>query len=67
MTLFIQRSFLKTIKAQGLYDVADLDVDPYDGDQYEVQLVLKKQSIVDYVLVTSRQFTKEANWSRSLK
>ena len=27
-----QRSFLTTIKAQGLYDVADPDFDPYDGD-----------------------------------
>ena len=35
-----QRSFLATIKAQGLNDVADLDYDPYDGDQYDQQLKL---------------------------
>ena len=30
-----QRSFLATIKAQGLYDVADADFDPCYGDQYD--------------------------------
>ena len=33
-----QRSFLATIKAQRLYDVADPDFDPDDGDQYDKQL-----------------------------
>ena len=30
-----QRSFLATIKAQDLYDVADPDFDPDDRDQYD--------------------------------
>ena len=33
-----QRSFLAIIKAQGLYDVADTDNDPGDGDYYEQEL-----------------------------
>ena len=37
-----QRSFLATIKAQGLYDVANPDFDPYDGDQYDQQLFPEK-------------------------
>ena len=36
-----KRSFLATIKVQGLYDVADADFDPYDGDQYDQQLFEK--------------------------
>ena len=28
----LQRSFMATIKTQGIYDVADLDFDPADGD-----------------------------------
>ena len=36
-----KRSFLATIKVQGLYDVADPDYDPYDGDQYDQQLLEK--------------------------
>ena len=43
-----ERSFLATIKAQGLYGVANPDFDPYDGDQYE-------ESFVYSVLVTSLQ------------
>ena len=50
-----QRSFLATIKAQQLYDVADSDFNPYDGHQYEVQLYQGKQSLVYSVLVTSLQ------------
>ena len=33
-----QRFFLATIKTQGLYDIADPEFDPYDGDQYDQQL-----------------------------
>ena len=53
-----QRSFLATIKAQGLYDVADQDFDPNDGDQYDQQLFQEKQSFVYSVLVTSLQTDK---------
>ena len=41
-----QRSLLATIKAQGLYDVADPEFDPDDGDQYDKQLFDEKQSFV---------------------
>ena len=50
-----QRSFLAIIKAQGLYDVADPDYDPGDGDYYEQKLFQEKQSFVYSVLVTSLQ------------
>ena len=53
-----QRSFLATIKAQGLHDVADPDFDPGDGDQYDQQLCQEKQSFVFSVLVTSLQTDK---------
>ena len=53
--IFTQRSFLVTIKAQRLYDVADPDFDPDDGDQNDKQLILDKQSFVYSVLVTSLQ------------
>ena len=53
-----QISFLATIKAQGLYDVADPDFDPDDGDQYDKQLFLQKQSFVYSVLVSSLQADK---------
>ena len=53
-----QRSFLATIKAQGLYDVADPDFDPYDGDQYDQQLFQEKQSL--HWLLLFRQ-TREEN------
>ena len=53
-----QRSFLATIKAQGLYDVADPDFEPYDGYQYDQQLFEEKQSFVYSVLVTSHQTEK---------
>ena len=43
-----QISFLATIKAQRLFDFADPDFDPDDGDQYEIQLFLEKQSL--YIL-----------------
>ena len=56
-----QRSFLATIKAQGLFDVADLDFDPYDGDQYGQQLLKKTNLLyILYWLLLSRQ-TKEEN------
>ena len=38
--------------------LADTEFDPYDGDQYEVQLFLEKQSVVYSVLVTSLQTDK---------
>ena len=53
-----QRYFLAAIKAQGLYDVKDPDFDHDDGDQYDKQLFLEKQSFVYSVLVTSLQTDK---------
>ena len=53
-----QRFFLAAIKAQGLYDSADPDFDPYDGDWYNQQLFEEKQSFVYSVLVTSLQTDK---------
>ena len=53
-----QRSFLANLKAQGLYDVADPDHDPEDGDTYEKELFQRKQSFVYSVLVTSHQTEK---------
>ena len=50
-----QRSFLANLKAQGLYDVADPDHDPENGDIYEEELFKGKQSFVYSVLVTSLQ------------
>ena len=56
-----QRSFLATIKAQGLYDIARPDFDPYDGDQYDQQLFEENNILyVLYWLLLSRQ-TKEDN------
>ena len=53
-----QRSFLANLKAQGLYDVADPDHDPENGDSYEKELFKGKQSFVYSVLVTSLQTEK---------
>ena len=53
-----QRSFLANLKAQGLYDVADPDYDPEDGDTYEQELFKRKQSFVYSVLFTSLQTEK---------
>ena len=53
-----QRSFLAIMKAQGLYDVADPDYDPGDGDHYERELFQEKQSFVNSVLITSLQTDK---------
>ena len=53
-----QRSFLAKLKAQGLYDVADPDHDPENGDIYEKELFKGKQSFVYSVLVTSLQTEK---------
>ena len=53
-----QRSFLANLKAQGLYDVADPDHDPENGDTYEKELFKGKQSFVYSVLVTSLQTEK---------
>ena len=53
-----QRSFLANLKAQGLYDVADPDHDPENGDTYEKELFQRKQSFVYSVLVTSLQTEK---------
>ena len=62
-----QRSFLAIIKAQGLYDVADPDYDPDDGDYYEQELFQEKQSsFILYKLLLFRQ-TKGENWSRNWK
>ena len=53
-----QRSFLANLKAQGLYDVADPDHDPQNGDTYEKELFKRKQFLVYSVLVTSLQTEK---------
>ena len=53
-----QRSFLVNLKAQGLYDVADPDHDPENGDIYEKKLFKGKQSFVYSDLVTSLQTEK---------
>ena len=53
-----QRPFLANRKAQGLYDVADPDHDPENGDIYEKELFKGKQSFVYSVLVTSLQTEK---------
>ena len=56
-----QRSFLAAIKAQGLYDVADPDFGPYDGDQYDQQLFKKINLLyILYWLLLCRQ-TKQEN------
>ena len=50
-----QRSFLATIKAQQLYDVADPDFDPHDGAQYDKQLFLENSLLcILYWLLLSR-------------
>ena len=51
-------SFLANLKAQGLYDVADPDHDPENGDIYKKELFKGKQSFVYSVLVTSLQTEK---------
>ena len=61
-----QRSFLATIIAQGLFDIADPDFDQDDGDHYEKQL-FQQNSFVYSVLITPSKLTKEDDWSRSLK
>ena len=53
-----QRSFLANLKAQGLYDAADPDHDPENGDIYEKELFKGKQSFEYSVLVTSLQTEK---------
>ena len=53
-----QRSFLANLKAQGLYDVADPDHDPENGDIYEKEFFKGKQSFVYSVLATSLQTEK---------
>ena len=49
---------MANLKAQGLYDVADPDDDPENGDIYEKELFKGKQSFVYSVLVTSLQTEK---------
>ena len=49
---------MAVIKAQGLYDVADPDYDPDDGDQYDKELFKEEQIFVYSVLVTSLQTEK---------
>ena len=51
-------TFLAIIKTQGIYDVADPDYDPDDGDHYEQELFQEKQSFVYSVLATSPQTDK---------
>ena len=53
-----QRSFLATIRARELYDVADADFVPGDGDYYEQEIFQEKQFFVFSVLVTSLQTDK---------
>ena len=55
---------MATIKAQALYDVADQDFDPYDGDQYDQQLFEEKQSFVYSVLVSSLETDKTKRTSQ---
>ena len=62
-----QRSFLAIIKAQGLYDVANPDFEPDDGDQYAQELFQEKQSFVYSVLVTSLQTEKGRELVKELK
>ena len=62
-----QRSFLATIKAQGLYDVANPDFEPCDGDQYAQELFQENQSLFTlYWLLLFRQKREESR-SRNLK
>ena len=49
---------MANLKAQGLYDVANLDHDPESGDIYERELFQGKQSFVYSVLVASLQTEK---------
>ena len=53
-----QRAFLANLKTQGLYDVADPDHDPENGDIYEQELFKGKPSFVYSVLVPSLQTEK---------
>ena len=49
-------SFLVIIKAQGLYDVADPDYDPGDGDHYEQELFQENNHLfILYWLLLFRQ------------
>ena len=61
-----QRSFLATVKAQGLPDVADPDFNRYDGDQYDQQLFEEKQSFVYSGLVISLQTEKRKRTSKGV-
>ena len=62
-----QRSFSSIIKAQGLYDVADTDYNPDDGDQYDKELFKENNSLfILYWLLPCRQKRGES-WSRNLK
>ena len=49
---------MAVIKAQGLYDVADPDYDPDDGDQYYKELFQEKQFFVYSVMTSSLQSEK---------
>ena len=49
---------MAVIKAQGLYDVADPNYDPDDGDQYGKELFKEKQFFDSSVLVASLQTEK---------
>ena len=62
-----QRSFLAIMKAQGLYDGANPDFDPDDGDHYEQELFEENNYLfILYWLLLFRQ-TRGENWSRNLK
>ena len=62
-----QRSFLAIIKAPGLYDVADPDYDPGDGDHYEQELFQENNLLfILYWLLLFRQ-TRGESWSRNMK
>ena len=49
---------MANLKAQGLYDVADPDHDPENGDTYEKEVFKGKQSFVYSVQATSLQTEK---------
>ena len=52
-----QRSFLAITKAQELYDIADPDYDPDDGDYYETRTIQRKNLLLIMygLLLFSRQ------------
>ena len=61
-----QISFLATIKAQELSDVADPDFGPDDGDQCDKQLFNERTLLCSVKVILFRQ-TREENWPKSLR